>query len=53
MTTDIPLFLTNPLWYTIGEEGYELTPEAPQEAIESYRQFYQDIKEQNSLVENE
>jgi hypothetical protein len=53
MTIDIPYFLSNPLWYTIGDEGYELTPEAPQEAIESYKTFYNEIKEQNILVENE
>lgn len=53
MTIDIPYFMTNEAWYTIGDDGYELTPEAPQEAIESYKTFYEEVNKLNVLVEQE
>ena len=39
-----PYFLENEEWYTYNiEEGkYELTDKAPQEAVESYNEFYAD-----------
>jgi len=37
-----PYFLTNKLWYNFDEVKwrYVLTDEAPQEAIDSYNEFY-------------
>ena len=37
-----PYFLENEEWYTFNEEEwkYELTDKAPQEAIDSYNDFY-------------
>jgi len=41
---EMPYFLTNPEWYTVDpdddERGYKLTDKAPEEAIESYNEFY-------------
>lgn len=39
-----PYFLENKEWYTFNEEEwkYELTDKAPQEAIDSYNEFYND-----------
>lgn len=52
MDVDKPLFLDNPDWYESVDvmrdgfpedgRGYHLTDKAPQDAIESYRQFYDD-----------
>ena len=40
----MPYFLKNEEWYTIDENdddrGYKLTDKAPQEAIDSYNEFY-------------
>ncbi len=40
----MPFFLTNEDWYTVDlddeERGYKLTDKAPQEAIDSYNDFY-------------
>lgn len=43
---EMPFFLTNSDWYTDNpdvesERGYILTDEAPQEAIDSYNEFYE------------
>ena len=40
--TEQPYFMTNPLWYDYDDEQgiYILTDEAPQEAIDSYNEFY-------------
>lgn len=39
-----PYFLTNKEWYTVDpdddDRGYKLTDKAPQEAIDSYNDFY-------------
>lgn len=39
-----PYFLTNPAWYTVDlddeERGYKLTDKAPEEARQSYDEFY-------------
>lgn len=50
--SEIPYFLTNSDWYTEidilkdgfpdDDRGYHLTDKAPQEAIESYNEFYSD-----------
>jgi hypothetical protein len=42
MTLDQPYFLIDPLWYDYDDELdiYILTDEAPQEAIDSYNEFY-------------
>ena len=41
---EMPLFMTNPEWYVRDydddEHGYKLTDAAPQEAIDSYNEFY-------------
>ena len=42
---NIPYFLTNPKWYRElsledHDRGYELTEEAPPEAVKSYEDFY-------------
>ena len=40
----MPFFMTNEDWYTVDSEdddrGYKLTDKAPQEAIDSYNEFY-------------
>ena len=40
----MPFFMTNEDWYTVDpeddERGYKLTDKAPQEAIDSYNEFY-------------
>lgn len=38
----IPYFLKNKDWYYLDEEEgeYKLTDEAPQKAIDSYKEFY-------------
>ena len=49
MTTNgIPYFLTNKEWYREDEiEGkYVLTDKAPQEAIDSYNEFYKALETQ-------
>jgi hypothetical protein len=43
MTIDIrPYFMTDPTWYDYDDElgQYILTDETPQEAIDSYNEFY-------------
>ena len=43
---DMPYFLTNKDWYYVDDNdddrGYKLTNKAPQEAIDSYNDFYSD-----------
>lgn len=48
---EMPYFLTNPEWYIVEDRydpetdtdrGYWLTDKAPQEAIDSYNEFYAD-----------
>ena len=43
-TQDLPYFMENEEWYTFNEEEwkYELTDKAPQEAIDSYNDFYKE-----------
>ena len=42
----MPYFMTNEEWYTVDpnddDRGYKLTDKAPQEAIDSYNEFYDD-----------
>jgi hypothetical protein len=42
MTIEQPYFMTNALWYDYDDElgQYVLTDQAPQEAIDSYNEFY-------------
>ena len=42
MTINKPYFMTNQLWYKYDDDlgQYILTDEAPQEAIDSYNEFY-------------
>lgn len=42
MDVSRPYFMTNEDWYYYDEEEeiYKLTDEAPEEAIESYEEFY-------------
>lgn len=56
MTTfnEMPYFMSNPEWYTEVEDGYDpetdtdrgyrLTDKAPQEAIDSYNEFYERLE---------
>ena len=41
---EMPFFLTNDEWYVVDPDdddyGYKLTDKAPQEAIDSYNEFY-------------
>lgn len=39
-----PYFMENPKWYRFNEKEwkYELTDEAPEKAVESYKEFYND-----------
>lgn len=43
---DTPYFFENKDWYYYDEEDevYKLTDKAPKEAIESYNEFYSEIK---------
>jgi len=42
MTLDfIPYFLTNKEWYYHDGNRYQLTDQAPQEAIDSYNKMYE------------
>ena len=43
-----PYFMTNKEWYRYDdkEEKYVLTDKAPQEAIESYNEFYKELDSQ-------
>ena len=49
--SEIPYFLTNEKWYFYDEEDfcYKLTKEAPEEAKESYNEFYGLIKESDKI----
>lgn len=42
MTTEEPYFMKDKRWYYFDEEEfcYKLTDEAPEEAVESYKEFY-------------
>lgn len=54
----MPYFMTNPAWYKEvpledHDRGYELTDEAPEEAVKSYNEFYADTyidKDGNILI---
>ena len=41
---EMPFFLTNDEWYVVDPDdddyGYKLTDKAPQEAVDSYNEFY-------------
>jgi hypothetical protein len=43
MILDKPFFMSNESWYTWNEHDfrYELTEEAPLEAVNSYKEFYE------------
>jgi len=45
---DRPYFMENKEWYYWDKEEwkYKLTDKAPQKAIESYNEFYKNIKEE-------
>lgn len=48
----IPYFMTNPEWYKeipleTNDRGYILTDKAPQSAIDSYNEFYNNIEIDN------
>lgn len=47
MIQDIPYFMINEAWwyYDWKEWKYKLTSLAPQRAIESYKEFYNDLSE--------
>lgn len=51
MKTEIPYFLTNPEWYTTGEDGigYKLTDKAPKEAQKSYEEFYKEVNKNRNI----
>ena len=44
----MPYFMTNEEWYVLDpnddDRGYKLTDKAPQEAIDSYNDFYSTTK---------
>lgn len=44
---DMPYFMTNKDWYYYDEkeEIYKLTDKAPQKAIDSYKEFYKELEE--------
>jgi hypothetical protein len=44
-TLDEPYFMTNSVWYVYSfeKEIYILTDQAPQEAIDSYNNFYKSL----------
>ena len=48
---DKPYFMTNEEWYYFDPEEsvYKLTNKAPQEAIESYNEFYEDVLEDEEI----
>jgi hypothetical protein len=59
MDQGMPFFMTNPDWYTTFDisgdfpedgRGYHLTDKAPQEAIDSYNEFYA-LHDQNAFDE--
>jgi hypothetical protein len=47
---DMPYFLTNEEWYYEDENGiYQLTNKAPQKAIDSYNEFFDDTEDLEEL----
>ena len=51
MTVKMPYFMENKEWYYYDEEEYcwKLTDKAPKEAIESYKQYYENLDELCSI----
>lgn len=59
-TLDIPFFMTNPEWYELADDGYDpetdtdrgyrLTDKAPQEAIDSYNEFYEILESSVKVI---
>lgn len=54
---EMPYFMTNKDWYTMDldddERGYKLTENAPQDAIDSYNEFYGlDVKLEGDAAED-
>lgn len=47
MTVNEPYFMSNKDWYYFDEDDfcYKLTENAPQKAVESYKEFYNAIDE--------
>ncbi|MCQ2507245.1 MAG: hypothetical protein MJ097_00480 [Dorea sp.] len=47
MFIDEPFFMTNDDWYYFDgkEKRYKLTEEAPEEAVDSYKEFYNLLEE--------
>jgi len=54
MILEKPYFMTNESWYRFDEDKfkYVLTDEAPDEAIKSYKEFYE-LLESTTVIENE
>ena len=49
---DMPYFLTNEEWYYEDKYGiYQLTDKAPQKAIDSYNEFFDDTEDLEELEE--
>lgn len=48
MIMDEPYFLKNPKWYYYDQKDfkYKLTSEAPQKAIDSYKEFYKELEDE-------
>lgn len=47
---DMPYFLTNEEWYYEDKNGiYQLTDKAPQKAIDSYNEFFDDTEDLEEL----
>lgn len=51
MTVAMPYFWTNKEWYTVDKEngGWVLTDKAPQEAVKSYEEFMEMMKEHKEM----
>lgn len=54
MILEEPYFMTNESWYRFDEDKfkYVLTDEAPDEAVKSYKEFYE-LLESTTVIENE
>lgn len=52
MSVKQPYFLTNEDWYYFDENEfrYKLTDKAPEEAVESYKQFYSDEYSDKQII---
>ena len=52
MFIDEPYFMTNEEWYYFDTKDkiYKLTDNAPDKAIESYKEFYKQLKQQFNIT---